>query len=300
MAAVTAERPSIAEPLPFTAVDRRGGLTYDHFVDEYRRPGRPVIFTDLTKDWPALGKFSPAFFRTNHGRRSVTIGNRVFQLGEFLDLLENSTSDNPAPYPCKLDMRGEYADLAADTPRPKLALPDRTRSKLLPARFLAGSADLEVFIGGPGGEFPYAHYDYLGFYAYINQVYGEKEFYVFPPGQEQFLYVDNEKRWLSQVNNTFRPDLAKFPLYANARPIVEVLRPGETLFIPCGVWHTARSKTVSISVAFDQLCSSNWVFYTDEVVRLNYPTPWKANAVRVFLVTVGATLSARERLMGYR
>src|SRR5262245_13601725 len=96
------------KPLAFTAIERRAGLTYNQFVDEYRKPGRPVIFKDLTKDWPALGKYSPEFFRKHHANRPVTIGNRVYQLGEFLDLLENSTPAKPAPYPCKLDMRGEY------------------------------------------------------------------------------------------------------------------------------------------------------------------------------------------------
>jgi len=287
-------------PLAFTSIERRGGLSYDQFVNEYRNPGRPVIFTDLTKDWPALGKYSPEFFRQHHGKRPVTIGNRVYHLDDFLDLLENSTADHPAPYPCKLDMRGEYADLTADAPRPKLALPDRTRSILLPSQFLAGSADLEVFIGGPGGEFPYIHYDYLGFYAYINQVYGEKEFYVYPPGQEEFLYVDEENRWLSKVNNTFHPDLGKFPLFAHARPVIEVLGPGETLFIPCGTWHTARSKTVSISVAFDQLCSSNWNFYSNEIVRLYYHRGWKRAAVKTFFAAVGAILKVKEHLAGHR
>ena len=58
----------------------------NEFVNEYRNPGRPVIFTDLTKDWPARGKFSPEFFRTHHGHRPVTIGATTYKLGEFLDI----------------------------------------------------------------------------------------------------------------------------------------------------------------------------------------------------------------------
>jgi hypothetical protein len=274
-----------------STVERRAGLTREQFVNDFQRAGRPVVFTDLTKDWPALGKFSPDYFRKNCGNRSVPIGNRSYKLAEFLDLLEQSTPERPAPYPCKLDLHGDYADLAVDVPRPSLASPDRTRSKLIPSRFRAGSADLEVFIGGPGGEFPYIHYDYLGYYAFINQIHGEKEFFVYPPGQEEFLYPDPERRWLSKVDNAFKPNLDKFPLFAKAKPAVLTLGPGESLFIPAGAWHTARSKTVSISVAFDQLSTTNWDFYVDELVRLYYPDGWKKAAVRGYLGTVNLLLS---------
>jgi hypothetical protein len=299
---------TIAPPKPTTVlanaavatVDRRSNLSYREFIYDYQRTGRPVIFTDLTRSWPALGKFTPQFLRTQHGHRPVTIRGKTYRLADFLDLLEQSSAEQPAPYPCKLDLRGPYAELAADIqPRPALTLPDRTHSRLLPRRFLAGLADLELFIGGPGGEFPYLHYDYLGFYAYINQLYGEKEFYIYPPGQEELLYIDEKLRWISRVDNVFRPDLVQFPRFADARPMVEVLRPGETLFIPCGVWHTARSKTVSISVAFDQLCRSNWSFYSREVRRIMYPSAVKSAIVGVMLATIGTALTAYDRLTGH-
>ena len=143
----------------------------------------------------------------------------------------------------------------------------------LPKRYLDGLYDLEVFIGGPGGEFPYLHYDYLGLFAYINMVVGSKEFTIYPPDQEPLLYVNPEVPWISTVENHHQPDLAKYPLLAQTRPIKVVLTAGETLFIPSGWWHTARSLTPSISVAFDQLCSSNWRFFTRDCCRASAWTP---------------------------
>lgn len=282
-------------------IERRRGLMYPEFVARYRNPGKPVIFTDLTKDWPALGKFSPEYFRTHHGHRQVKIGDQSYTLSAFLDLLQQSTHEQPAPYPCKLDLRAEFADLAKDVaPRPAVALPDRTNSCLLPRRFLGGLADLEIFIGGPGGEFPYIHYDYLGLSAYINQIYGEKEFFIYPVDQLPYLYADPARPWRSLINNAFHPNLEQFPLFAKAEPMMVTLGPGETLYIPFGTWHTARSKTVSISVAFDQLCRANWQFFTDDVVRFSYPKPWKAAVVRTILGTAGSALTFRERLSGWR
>jgi hypothetical protein len=290
-------RPASRTAAASTRVDRRSDLSYAEFVNEYRNPGRPVIFTDLTRDWAALGKFTPDLFRRQLGDRPVTIRGKTYRLAEFLDLLEASSAGAPAPYPCKLDLRGPYADLVPDIqPRPALTLPDRTHSPLLPKRFLAGLADLEIFIGGPGGEFPYLHYDYLGFYAYINQLYGEKEFRIYLAGQEELLYIDEKHGWISRVDNAFRPDLARFPRFAEATPIIEVLRPGETLFIPCGVWHTARSRTISISVAFDQLCRSNWRFFTREVRRVMYPSTAKSAIVAALLGVIGAALTVGEQV----
>ena len=50
-----------------------------------------------------------------------------------------------------------------------------------------GSA-VEMFIGGVGGKFPYVHLDYYHLSAWINQLYGHKQFTVWPRGQEELLY----------------------------------------------------------------------------------------------------------------
>ncbi len=201
-------------------VDRRSNLTYEEFVSEYRNPGKPVIFTDLTKHWIALNQFTPEFFEQELGDRQFSIGDRVYTLREAVQLLKQSTREHPAPYPMKLNLRQpEFADLRASvSPRPALALPDRTRNRLIPDRLLPELDDLEVFLGGPGGEFPYVHYDYLGLYAWINQLYGEKQFTVFPPEQQPYLYPQPNNPWVSDIANIYNPDLDKYPLFAKTTP----------------------------------------------------------------------------------
>src|SRR4051812_1520356 len=96
---VTTNRPSVTYTFSmptsssWSSVERRSGMSHAAFVNEYQRPGRPVVFTDLTRDWPALGKFSPGYFRKQCGNRNVPIGSRTYKLGEFLDLLETSSSE---------------------------------------------------------------------------------------------------------------------------------------------------------------------------------------------------------------
>src|SRR5438105_2514633 len=140
MQAVSASESMTSSPTParLAAIDRRGGLSRAEFIREYRDPHVPVILTDASKDWPALAKFTFAFFKTKLGERDVTIRGKKYKLGEFIDILLTSTRDKPAPYPCKLNARAEFADLAADAPRYDLANPDRVYSRLLPKRFLDG------------------------------------------------------------------------------------------------------------------------------------------------------------------
>jgi hypothetical protein len=198
-------------------------------------------------------------------------------------------------------MREGFADLVPDvSPRYDLASPDRVGSPLLLKRFFAGLNDFEVFLGGPGGEFPYLHYDYLGLFAYINMIVGEKEFTIYSPDQAPYLYVNPETGWTSLVEDHHHPDLQKYPLLAKTTPIKVVLTAGETLFIPCGWWHTARSLTPSISVAFDQLCSSNWSFFVRDCLRLRRCGRLKLALSRAILAGTGLLLSMGERLRGER
>jgi hypothetical protein len=101
---------------------------------------------------------------------------------------------------------------------------------------------------------------------------------------------------MSQIENHHQPDFGKYPLFAHATPVKVVLAPGETLFIPCGYWHTARSLTPSISVAFDQLCASNWDFFVDECCWVRRNHPLKLAVVRNTLRFAGLCHSLLETL----
>jgi histone arginine demethylase JMJD6 len=280
-------------------IDRRSNLTRREFVDEYQRPNKPVIFTDLTKDWIAREKYTLDYFRSEHGDRVAHIEGTPYKLGDYIDLLEKATVDNPAPYPCKLDLREDFKDLVKDVqPRPAVMYPDRTHSKLIPRRFVGGLADLEIFFGGPGSKFPYLHYDYLGLYAFIHQMHGDKEFTVYAPDQQEFLYVKKDEPWISEMENHQSPDLEKYPLYAQAKGIKFVAHAGETLFIPKLWYHTARSLTPTISVASDQLCHFNWDIFVKECTEHSRRSPLKAVLAKATLIAAGLALDIKERLQG--
>ena len=278
-------------------VQKKYGLTYEEFAKDHMFGNFPVVIGDACKDWTAKDKFTPDFFRTEYGDHEVVVQGNSYSLNDFIDLLEKSTTENPAPYPCKLQIDREYPKLIPDiSPRLQYATPDWCHHKLVKP-FLGSADTYEVFLGSPGGQFPYVHYDFMGLHAYITQLYGYKEFTVVPPDQTPYIYPKKNDPWVSEVPDIKNIDLKKFPLSAKATPITFTVGPGETLFIPNGWWHTARSLTVTISVALDALNASNWNRFEKEVLmRVNKKTNVVVGKmVSLYLSMVGKFLSGTTK-----
>jgi hypothetical protein len=217
-------------------IERRRSLSRREFVSGYVRARRPLVLTQALAEWTALKAFSPEYFRSAFADAPVQARGRSCRLGDVIDAQLASSSDRPAPYPCTLSRRGAW--LRQLTPRPQCSLPSRHANPLLPQSIFELVNHLEIFFGGPGGEFPYLHYDMLRMHAWIAQVHGEKEFTLYERGQEHLLYINDKLPWLSTVQDARDHD--RYPLLRQARSHKVVLRPGELLFIPCGTWHTAR------------------------------------------------------------
>ncbi|MFM8890098.1 MAG: cupin-like domain-containing protein [Planctomycetia bacterium] len=84
------------------------------------------------------------------------------------------------------------------------------------------------------------------------QVYGRKEWLVFPPSDQRDLYVpwpehpDGILNW-SPIDVS-APDFDSFPRYGRLRPYRHILEPGEVLYLPAGWWHGVRYEDIAISV----------------------------------------------------
>ena len=233
-------------------------------MEEFYKPGIPVVFKTASKKWKANGLFSPGWFRDNYGDRTTVLKEKTYAMRDIMDMVEASSEGKPAPYPFIYDIPEELPELMPLLQPLNLgyAYPNWIHSKWF-TKGHWGSAT-ELFIGGPGGKFPYIHLDYYHLNAWITQLYGDKRFTVFPRGQEDFLYPKADDPWRSDVN-IFEPDFEKYPKYKNATPIHFTVGAGETLFIPFGTWHTAYSLTPTISVAFDQMNAKNYKDFLKDV-----------------------------------
>ena len=155
-------------------------------------------------------------------------------------------------------------------------------------------AAIELFIGGRGGSFPVLHYDGAGCHAFLMQLYGRKEYTVFPPDQEEFLYPSPDRENLSSIRDIEHPDLEKFPLFEKAVPTKFYLEPGELLFVPSHWWHTAKMLTPSVTLAANVLNQSNWPEMVN-FVAMRRRNPIVSLASRVYLTGAGAWRAWRDR-----
>lgn len=281
---------------PPAGIDRRARLSPREFIEQYAIPQRPVIVSDAAADWPAMQRFTFAFFRERYGHLAKTIRGRRWTLAEAIDRIPTSGPENPAPYPFNLNVETHFPELLRDM-RPELAFGrlDRVNHLLLPRIFMRGTEVYELFFGGRGASFPHVHYDALCLHTQITQIIGSKEFFLYPPEQGRFMYPRPDNPKVSQVEFA-APDLARFPLFARATPLVATVRPGETIFFPARWWHATRIHEPCLSLGKVQLNGSNWDMYADDVEAFWKPGhPWFAFAARSYLRGVGAWMNLQER-----
>ena len=285
-------------------------LSYEAFAARYLYANKPVVISGALREWKAVGRWTPAFFKREFGDMRFAIegsgrlgskpevGGIEFTMAGFIDSVIESTDDNPAPYFRNRVLREEFPSLCEDVePLSEYFLPN-----WLPEHYLVkyvrevlnrGSA-LELYIGGKGGSFPVLHYDGAATHAFLMQIYGRKQFILYPPEQEPYLYPSPDKDNFSLINSVEQPDLDRFPLFAKAVPTTFVLQPGQMAFIPCRWWHTTKMLSASISVSVNVVNQSNW----NELVR--FVSKHRRNllvslAARTYLTGSGAWRSWRDR-----
>lgn len=293
-------------------IERREKLSYEEFAADYLYPLKPVIIKDALLDWKALGRWTPEFFKREFGNMKIRVGDDLrgkvgyqggsqpveYTMESFIDCVLQSTPENPAPYFRNQILYDLFPSLKQDIE----PLPEYFEPNWLPDFFLLSyvrrvlnrGAAIELYIGGRGGSFPVLHYDGAGTHAFLMQLYGQKEFIVYSPDQEEFLYPSKEKLNLSMINDLDRPDLQRFPLFAKAQASKFILEPGELLFIPSHWWHTTKMLSPCISISMNVLNESNWHELVSFVAR------GRKNALvslgsRVYLNCAGAWRAWRDR-----
>jgi hypothetical protein len=280
------------------------------FSERYLYPNKPVIVTDALREWKALSRWTPEFFRTEFGDMKFTINDaeygqpeyatapeREFTMHQFIDCVMQSTEESPAPYLRNKIFYELFPSLKQDIePLPQYIFPNWLQEHFAVKRVrdvLNRGAAMEIYIGGRGAAFPVLHFDGAGTHAFLMQVFGRKQYIVYSPDQELFLYVSPNKRNLSLLNNVDTPDLERFPLFAKAVPTTFVLEPGELLFVPSHWWHTAKILSPSITISINVLNESNWHELAKFANRRRNPLVYLAS--RVYLSGACTWRSWRDR-----
>lgn len=281
------------------ALERRdaANLPYPVFLREYVARNRPVVVENAFPACPAQRQWTPQYFRERFGSRDVQISpSERMSFAGFIDAVLASSEAAPGPYMYRLFIGPHLPELLPDLlPMNPYAFPRRLASPLMPRRWRRPDGYLKLLIGGAGGRFPILHYDLENAHAAITEIYGDKEFILYPPEDSACMYPRPEMPNQSSIPDVHHVDPARYPLFADATQHHTVLHPGDMVFVPSRWWHGARALSPSISICQNQLDASNWGGFVDEVCspRSGLPAA-KRHAKHAYLTALGGLLSTLE------
>ncbi len=212
-------------------IERRTGLTREEFIQDYLKPKRPVVFTDLAQNWPATQKWTFDWLRNNHGNIEVPLFDKsihqsatyfhpatIMKFGDYLTLIENGPTE----------LRIFLFDIFKKSPE----LKNDIRFPTIMDGFV--KAYKFVFFGGEGAEVN-LHYDMDCSHVFLTQFQTRKKVVLFPPSESTKLY-QHPFTVMSHVH-PLKPDYEKYPAARNALGYETIIGHGETLFIPQLWWH---------------------------------------------------------------
>ncbi len=269
-------------------IDRCSGLSEKSIYNNYVKNSLPVVISDIAQ-WTTSEKFTPVYFKTNYNHLTRTIDGKTYPLSEIIDLCIASTPENKAPYPNIYNVESDFPDYVKDIPKMHYGKVNRLHSRLVPRFITKRTNQQELFFGGKGCSFPTLHIDYLGVHTQLTQIIGEKDFILYPPDQTPYLYPYANIRTKSPIDIT-NPDYEKYPLFKKAVAIKTTLKPGETLFIPAGWWHTTYIHNFNLTYAIDHVNSFNWNLFMNETylaAKKNNPKiAWTISIFKVIMIKI--------------
>ena len=252
----------------YGVVEKRRSPSRDEFVERYVRGCRPVVLTDVTKDWGAIKRWSPEDLKQRFGHLEVEIQDgrnadpnyeenklahrRIVQLGPFVDrvLAGGPTNDYYLTANNEALRSPGFAPLLADIGR------------LPPACDRAQLGHRSSFWFGPAGTTTPLHHDTL--MLFHTQVVGRKRWRLVSPLETPKLY--NYNGVFSPVD-VDKPDLVRYPLFREVQVLDVIVEPGETMFLPLAWWHQVLSMDVSLSFSYSNLDLPNDFIYRNPEIR---------------------------------
>lgn len=84
----------------------------------------------------------------------------------------------------------------------------------------------------------------------VQQVYGFKEVFLWPPEVGRNVYMDFHDRYGISPVNVDKVDYLRFPEFFKVSPSMVTLNPGDLLYIPTLWWHQLRSPVVGKNIMY--------------------------------------------------
>lgn len=221
-------------------------ITKDEFLREFKRPERPVVIRNLTRDWPAREKWTPAYLKElgrhiqvplydskpSRDRKHQHAPAARMALSEYFELLERGENDLRLFF---FNLLSEVPELTEDFSYPDIGL---KFFKKLPV----------LFAGGKGAKVQ-MHFDIDLADIMLCHFGGRKWVRLFSPRQTRLMYrVPYSFSSLFDVKFD-EPDFEKYPALRHLRGEIAELNHGDVLYMPPGYWHYVTYDDISFSMA---------------------------------------------------
>lgn len=238
--------------LNLSKIDVVDAINPAHFKKEYLQKRKPVILKNYAENWAAVNKWTIPFFQDNYGNMHAKMHGKwqdhnfsAIQMpyvkesvfSEFLNMLQNNET---GAYKLFLfDLIQQAPELRNDFTFTPLVKKYVTKHPLL-------------FFGLSGSDVR-LHFDIDLSNIFLTQFLGTKRITLFDPSQTPNLYkIPFTTHSAVDIKN---PDFEKFPRLKDAIGYQCDLKPGETLFMPCGMWHHMDYLDGSFSLSLRSLSS---------------------------------------------
>lgn len=248
-ASVLPTDPRLDRPIPhMTPIPRIAPPSAEEFEAEYVQRSRPVILRGAIDDWPAMRRWSPAYFKERFGDREVPVARakngltynvkdgvhyEPIRVGAFVDQLAPGV---PSSLYMVFRVHEVMPELFDDVIRPVYC----RDAPWCRSRF---------WFAGPDAKGP-LHRDLTdNLYA---QIVGRKRLILLD--RRLTKMVDRYSLFSGVPNyspvDTEAPDLARHPRFRGAPLVFADVEPGDLFYLPRLWWHQVRSVDTSISINF--------------------------------------------------
>ncbi|HKP32144.1 MAG TPA: cupin-like domain-containing protein [Chitinophagaceae bacterium] len=224
--------------MPIEKVDK---ISPRDFRENFYNPMKPVILTNMAKEWAAYNKWNWDLFIQQVGHVQVGVYNNV-KSDAYTPI---NTADDYMTF-------GDYINMVRKGPAEwRIFLfnifdhaPQLITDFSWPEDYAGGFVKRYpmLFVGGKGSV-THMHFDIDLSHIFHTQFLGRKRVLLFPFEEQHKLY---RKPWevLSFVNfehyfdsNTNKLDVNNYPAVQYANGFETILEHGDTLFMPAGYWH---------------------------------------------------------------
>ncbi len=228
-------------------VDVVDSISPADFKKNYLTPRRPLVIKGLTKNWPALDKWTPEYLKQAVGDKTVP-------------LYDNSKADPSKPInSAATEMPfADYMDLIKSEPTELRIFffnifkhaPQLLNDIVIPKDLMGGFLESmpAMFFGG-SNSVTFLHYDIDLPHLFHTHFGGRKQVILFENKWKRRLYCIPNATYALEDYDVANPDTQKFPALEGVEGSQVFLEHGDTLFMPTGYWHWMKYLDGSYSLS---------------------------------------------------